>query len=300
MFRHCSWCGIVMLLFVVALSGCLKNLQKTPSDLSQHREGYFKDGTYHNDVYGFAWNAPAWTAVTPGISLGQRFVFGWNSPLSNVRSRLWMYDWSALFRGRAALPVDASLREAAARVALHQGWAFLESEEVLFNGQSALKATYLRRTEEKGVVYFWMERDAVLLANAFAAAEAFDRGHSEMLDILRRIVFSDILLHTIRYSGETLALIAQWYTGSAANWTKIIEFNENISPTALRLGQVISIPMELVIKSDPFPESFVRPTSQPAKQENKKKEAGKEEMDAKPAMPKNNEDPSGLIMAPPR
>lgn len=281
--HHLSWVGALVFFLLLVPTGCLKDLQRVPSDLSQAREGYFRDGTFYNDVYGFRWSAPGWTPVTPGLTLGQRFLFGWNSPADTVKARLWLYDRSISAQGRGTVPADACLREAAASIALRLTWAFLESEEVSFNGRTGLRATYLQGADEKGVAFFWMEHDAVFAVNAFASDAAFEQHLAMILDVLGRMVFfEDIegeeaelletaigpagdqaieyVSHTIRYSGETLAVIAQWYTGSAVNWNRIMEHNPDVSPTALRLGQVIQIPLELVVKDDPMPESFLRQT----------------------------------------
>lgn len=56
--------------------------------------------------------------------------------------------------------------------------------------------------------------------------------------------------------GQTLALISEWYTGKAANWSLVSKYNNNIKPEKLRVGQLIKIPSELVIKSDPMPKVF--------------------------------------------
>ena len=75
--------------------------------------------------------------------------------------------------------------------------------------------------------------------------------------------------HTIKYSGETLALIAAWYTGKATNWTAIQEANPGLKPEYLRLGQVIRIPEQLVVKREELPKSYVKvaPAVEPLKQE---------------------------------
>lgn len=69
------------------------------------------------------------------------------------------------------------------------------------------------------------------------------------------------LEHTISVSGETLGLIARWYTGKTTNWQAIAAANPGINPNRLRLGMVIQIPRELVVQEAPLPKNFVRTAS---------------------------------------
>lgn len=63
--------------------------------------------------------------------------------------------------------------------------------------------------------------------------------------------------HRISYSGETLAVIAAWYTGRAANWQAIRDANPGLRPERLNLGQIIMIPGDLVVQHEPMPKRFV-------------------------------------------
>jgi len=63
--------------------------------------------------------------------------------------------------------------------------------------------------------------------------------------------------HEVRYSGETLGLISAWYTGKTSNWTSIEAANPGLSPTRIRLGDVIKIPEELVTRSEALPKSYL-------------------------------------------
>lgn len=65
------------------------------------------------------------------------------------------------------------------------------------------------------------------------------------------------LFHTIQHSGETLGLIASWYTGKSANWTAIQDANPKLKPHALKLGTVVRIPAPLLTRYDSLPESVV-------------------------------------------
>ena len=65
------------------------------------------------------------------------------------------------------------------------------------------------------------------------------------------------LFHTITYPGETLGVIAAWYTGTAQNWMLIRDANPDLDPARLRLGSVVRVPRRLVIKDTPLPKSAI-------------------------------------------
>ncbi len=73
----------------------------------------------------------------------------------------------------------------------------------------------------------------------------------------------DMYLHTVQWPGETLALIAEWYTGDSRNWTILSDFNAGYGSDAVRVHEVILIPKFLLITTTPLPRSFVAPTPQP-------------------------------------
>lgn len=64
--------------------------------------------------------------------------------------------------------------------------------------------------------------------------------------------------HSVKYSGETLAVIAKWYTGRATNWNAIRDANPGLRPERINLGQVIMIPRALVVEERPMPREFVK------------------------------------------
>ena len=52
--------------------------------------------------------------------------------------------------------------------------------------------------------------------------------------------------HTVRWHGESLSLIAKWYTGAFQNWKKLAKANPRIRPSLIKLGDVIWIPPRLL------------------------------------------------------
>jgi hypothetical protein len=83
-------------------------------------------------------------------------------------------------------------------------------------------------------------------------------------------------IHTVRYSGETISIIATWYTGNAENWKALAQANPQIDPHLIFEGNEILIPEKLLKTREAMPKKFVnrfysksmkeriRPKSQPA------------------------------------
>jgi predicted small lipoprotein YifL len=64
-------------------------------------------------------------------------------------------------------------------------------------------------------------------------------------------------LHTVRWQGETLCLIAQWYTGSWKNWRILADANSAINPDRLAIGDRVVIPEGLLKNRKPLPRDLV-------------------------------------------
>jgi|WetSurMetagenome_2_1015567.scaffolds.fasta_scaffold670885_1 hypothetical protein len=63
--------------------------------------------------------------------------------------------------------------------------------------------------------------------------------------------------HTVRYAGESLAIIAKWYTGDARNWSVLAKENPDVSPNTMRIGDLVQIPRSMVTNTEPMPRSFI-------------------------------------------
>jgi len=93
--------------------------------------------------------------------------------------------------------------------------------------------------------------------------------------------------HTVKWSGETLFIIAAWYTGERDNWRPIAEAmtrkNPNVNIHRIRRGDKIPVPESLMKTRDPMPKDFVdnfyhssKPEKDPAKPAPAQKEEEKE------------------------
>ena len=74
-----------------------------------------------------------------------------------------------------------------------------------------------------------------------------------------------LIYHQVRFSGETLALIAKWYTGDSKNWKQILEVNEDMTPDRIFLDQVIRIPKGIAVRTDSFSLKDLRKMQKPAR-----------------------------------
>ncbi len=64
----------------------------------------------------------------------------------------------------------------------------------------------------------------------------------------------DYYKHTVRWPGESLSLIASWYTGTHKNWRKLAKANPRLNPNRIKGGQVIMIPPALLKTRVPLPQ----------------------------------------------
>ncbi len=67
-------------------------------------------------------------------------------------------------------------------------------------------------------------------------------------------------VHQVRWSGESLSLIAKWYTGHYGNWKKLAQANPGLNPNRIVLGNRIYIPPELMKTKKPLPRKVVAKT----------------------------------------
>ena len=64
--------------------------------------------------------------------------------------------------------------------------------------------------------------------------------------------------HTVKYRGETLSLIAKWYTGDVLNWKKIHKLNPNIIEKKMQIGVTVILPIELVKTTNLLTKEYVQ------------------------------------------
>jgi len=72
------------------------------------------------------------------------------------------------------------------------------------------------------------------------------------------------LVHAVRWKGESLSIIAKWYTGKTANWKPLAEYNAMTHPNRIRIGDTVRIPEALLTTRKSLPRAFVEPSEQPS------------------------------------
>ena len=60
--------------------------------------------------------------------------------------------------------------------------------------------------------------------------------------------------HIVRWPGESLSLIASWYTGSSKNWRQLAKNNPRLNPDQIKNGNVVMIPTFLMQNRAPLPQ----------------------------------------------
>jgi hypothetical protein len=63
-------------------------------------------------------------------------------------------------------------------------------------------------------------------------------------------------IHTSRWSGETMAYVAEWYTGNPKNRYKLADLNPKVNPKKIAVGSEIFIPVGLLKTREPLPRNF--------------------------------------------
>jgi hypothetical protein len=71
--------------------------------------------------------------------------------------------------------------------------------------------------------------------------------------------FEDYLEHTVSMRGETLGIIAGWYTGTQANWRELRTLNANSS--TIRIGDSVYVPRVLLKRSTPMTREYLNKVS---------------------------------------
>ena len=64
-------------------------------------------------------------------------------------------------------------------------------------------------------------------------------------------------IHRVRWPGETLSIIAKWYTGSLKNWKALSNANPMLDLNRIVIGTNIFIPEDLLKSHKPMPFSFL-------------------------------------------
>ena len=64
-------------------------------------------------------------------------------------------------------------------------------------------------------------------------------------------------VHTVKWRGESVSIIAGWYTGDIQNWKTLKECNPDINPSRIFEGMKIRIPENMMKTKAPMPKEYV-------------------------------------------
>jgi len=82
--------------------------------------------------------------------------------------------------------------------------------------------------------------------------------------------------HQVRWEGETLSLIAKWYTGDWRNWKALAQVNPWLEPNNMFAGLKIKIPRQLLKNEKQMPREFVISSASESKGSSQKEISQKE------------------------
>ena len=68
---------------------------------------------------------------------------------------------------------------------------------------------------------------------------------------------SPFYMHRVTWSGESLSIVAKWYTGNLENWKALAKANPEIKPEFLQMGMKIRIPEAMIVNPNPMTQEFV-------------------------------------------
>lgn len=67
-----------------------------------------------------------------------------------------------------------------------------------------------------------------------------------------------VFLYHVSAAREDLETIAGWFTGTPQNWRRILSYNGSIHPYALKIGDTVRIPEQLIVRFDPIGEEYIK------------------------------------------
>ncbi|MGH7899164.1 MAG: hypothetical protein ACREQQ_14510 [Candidatus Binatia bacterium] len=126
--------------------------------------------------------------------------------------------------------------------------------------------------ERRGASKLFCDGDRVVVLEATADKAAYAKRKAELATILESFVYRgtdgdtpvaaakvppppSYFVHVVKWRGQTLGKIAEWYTGNYDNWKELSSLNEITTANArLKLGREVKIPKGLVVQEQPIPE----------------------------------------------
>lgn len=77
-------------------------------------------------------------------------------------------------------------------------------------------------------------------------------------------------IHTVKWDGESMSLIARWYIGNYEAWKLLAKHNPDLNPYNIHVKDKVRIPKEKMKTKEPMPESFLNKYTTKKKKKEKK------------------------------
>jgi len=158
--------------------------------------------------------------------------------------------------------------------------------------------------DRQGRARFFCHGSSAVVLEASAPRGTFTKHQGEMEAILDSLSFDSesedvairgpletpaapaYFVHSVKFRGQTLGQIVEWYTGSYDNWRKVARANDLAVPNdQLKVGREVKIPAELVVRQDPLPEPKRRRVARPPQASKTTKETTSEPEEETPPLP---------------
>ena len=97
----------------------------------------------------------------------------------------------------------------------------------------------------------------ILIFSGCAQMKTFFKSDGDSAEVKQAGKSTSYYAHKVRWEGETLSLIAKWYTGSQKNWKILAKDNPWLEPNNLSTGHKIFIARNLLKTKKPMPRDFV-------------------------------------------
>ena len=248
-----TWLGsaarwVCLILALAIMAGCAETPKTVRPEMGpQAAPGTVSGNNYLNQQLGLYWMAPAgYKAQPPQADPG--LLMTWTAPRGRLAARLW------LATGEPSGGPD----QASARFAAAQGWRAVDGRSVTWQGRPCWDGAY-QAGDQKVRARFLHHPGGLLVVAVLAPSASAEELKPEAVTVmenLRVLPMADVL-HTVKYGGESLDLVALWYTGRAENWRRLRDHNR-IKVPGLTPGQEVLIPRELVWRLDPLPGWMLR------------------------------------------
>ena len=81
---------------------------------------------------------------------------------------------------------------------------------------------------------------------------------------IKKLPEDNPFVHKVKWPGESLSIIAKWYTGDSKNWKALAKANPDLNPNLIRIGDNIVVPQPLLKNGEPMPREFLSLSPQKA------------------------------------